>query len=84
MGKEKNIYRINRVFSLILILISTINFVCSEFFTATADMSELERVEEVLVSNLKSYVSTLESKLKLLKKYTISLDSGKVINLFRN
>lgn len=84
MAKEKNIYRINRVFSLILILISTINFVCSEFFTATADMSELERVEEVLVSNLKSYVSTLESKLKLLKRYTISLDSGKVMNLFRN
>lgn len=69
MAKEI-VHTIDRlILQTLIMLVSTKHFVCSEFFTATADMSELERVEEVLVSNLKSYVLTLESKLNLLKRY---------------
>lgn len=54
---------------IILFVTSTIDLSQSEFFTALSDMNELEKVEEVLLTNLKSYVNTLEVKINLLKRY---------------
>lgn len=55
----------------ILLVFSTFDLCQSEFFTALADMNELEKVEEVQLTNLKSYVNILEFKLNLLKRFVI-------------
>lgn len=52
----------------ILLLMTTINVVKTEVFTALAEMEELLETEAVLITNLQGYIDVQEKKLDYLKK----------------